>query len=46
MKWFWYALTIAALIWYTVVTIYVAFKGVFDIKHMLASLGTKKEENK
>lgn len=46
MKWFWFALTIAALVWYTVVTIYVAFKGVFDIKDMLGSLRTKKDNEK
>lgn len=43
MKTFWYAMTIACLVWYTVVTIYVAFKGVFDIKHMLASLGKNRD---
>lgn len=44
MKTFWYALTIACLVWYTVVTAYVAFKGSFDIKHMLANLGANKNK--
>jgi hypothetical protein len=37
--WFWAALTIACVVWYSTVTIYVAIKGAFDIKQMLAHLG-------
>lgn len=45
MKTFWFALTILALIWYIVVTIYVGFKGVADIKKMLKRLSEQKIEN-
>jgi len=37
-RWFWGLLTVAALAWYSTITIYIAFKGVADIKHMLKSL--------
>jgi hypothetical protein len=46
MKTFWFILTMAAVIWYTVITAYVSFKGVGDIKEMLGNLakkGKKKE---
>jgi hypothetical protein len=43
--WFWWALTIACVIWYSTVTVYVAIKGVSDIKNMLARLGTAKERD-
>ncbi|MFZ1936604.1 MAG: hypothetical protein WCB27_07105 [Thermoguttaceae bacterium] len=36
--WFWAALTIACVVWYSTITVYVSIKGVFDIKHMLARL--------
>ena len=35
---FWWWLTIAALVWFSTITVYVAFRGAFDIKHMLARL--------
>jgi hypothetical protein len=38
MKTFWFLLTILSLLWYVVVTAYVAFKGVTDIKEMLKRL--------
>jgi hypothetical protein len=37
--WFWGALTIACVVWYSTITVYVAIKGSIDIKHMLARLG-------
>ncbi len=36
--WFWLALTSACVAWYSTVTVYVAFKGVTDIKNMLRRL--------
>lgn len=42
MKYFWLMLVIAAVGWYIVVTLYVAFKGVTDIKQMLRRLSEKK----
>ena len=35
---FWWWLTVAALVWFSTITVYVAFRGAFDIKHMLARL--------
>jgi hypothetical protein len=36
--WFWLALTIAVLVWYSTVTVYVAIRGAHDIRTMLARL--------
>jgi hypothetical protein len=35
---FWAQLTLAVLVWYSTVTIYVGIRGAFDIKHMLTNL--------
>lgn len=35
---FWFFLTLAALAWYSSVTIYVAIRGVTDIREMIARL--------
>ena len=37
-RWFWGLLTIAALAWYSTITLYIAFQGVFDIQQMLKKL--------
>lgn len=37
-KTFWLILTVAALLWYTIITAYVAFKGAGDIRGMLERL--------
>jgi hypothetical protein len=39
--WFWLLLTAACLLWYSIVTLYVAYKGSIDIKQMLKHLGKK-----
>lgn len=44
MKYFWLILTIIAVLWYTLVTAYVAFKGVADIREMLTRLRGRKED--
>ncbi len=36
--WFWGLITTAVVIWYATVVVYVAIKGVIDIKTMLARL--------
>lgn len=41
--WFWLALTAAVVIWYSTITVYVAWKGAKDIKNMLARLGGTKD---
>ena len=38
MTTFWLLLTLASLLWYGSVTIYVSFKGAADIREMLARL--------
>jgi len=43
--WFWWLVTAACVVWYSTITVYVAFKGAKDIKNMLARLdATKKRE--
>jgi hypothetical protein len=36
--WFWWAVTAACVVWYSTITVYVAFKGISDIKNMLRRL--------
>ena len=36
--WFWGALTIACMVWYSTITIYVAIRGAADIRGMLRRL--------
>ncbi len=40
--WFWGLLTLACLVWYSTITIYVAIKGAGDIRQMLRRLSEKK----
>ncbi len=42
---FWWLMTAAALLWFSTVTVYVAFRGAYDIKHMLARLARLKAED-
>lgn len=46
MKWFWLVLTVAALLWYSGVTIYVAIRGAADIRQMLTALGQRRDADK
>jgi len=39
--WFWWAMTAACVVWYSTITVYVAFKGIFDIRNMLKRLSGK-----
>ena len=43
--WFWWALTMACVIWYSTITVYVAIKGASDIRNMLARLGRDTERD-
>jgi hypothetical protein len=43
--WFWLVITIACIVWYSTVTVYVAFKGIADIKQMLARLATEAQRH-
>jgi hypothetical protein len=46
IEWFWLLLTVACLVWYSTITVYVAIKGGYDIRHMLARLADESEEAK
>lgn len=39
----WWLLTMACVVWYSTVTVYVAFKGIADIRNMLARLAKAKD---
>ncbi len=41
--WFWFALTIAVMVWYSTTTLYVGVRGTLDIKHMLRRLKAQQE---
>jgi len=43
--WFWWALTVACVIWYSTITVYVAIKGASDIKNMLARLSNENRKD-
>jgi hypothetical protein len=36
--WFWLGLTVAVIVWYSTITVYVAIKGSKDIRNMLERL--------
>jgi hypothetical protein len=36
--WFWWLLTAACVVWYSTITVYVAIRGIFDIRSMLRRL--------
>ncbi len=40
---FWGCLTLAVLVWYSTVTVYVAIRGAYDIKHMLGNLSAREK---
>ena len=41
--WFWGAITLVCLTWYSTITIYVAIKGFGDIRSMLRRLSNSKD---
>jgi hypothetical protein len=38
---FWWLLTMACVVWYSTITIYVSYKGVGDIREMIARLKSR-----
>jgi hypothetical protein len=42
---FWGLLTLAVLVWYSTVTVYVGVRGAFDIQHMLRKLKDNQEQD-
>ena len=43
--WIWWTLTMASILWYSTITIYVAIRGAADIKGMLGRLAEMGEES-
>ena len=43
--WFWFGLTLACVIWYSTITVYVAIKGTADVKNMLARLSADRSSD-
>jgi hypothetical protein len=43
--WFWGLMTTAALIWYSTITVYIAFKGASDIRQMLQTLSIENDRS-
>lgn len=42
--WIWWTLTMSCVVWYSTITIYVAVRGVADIKGMLGRLSQSNED--
>ncbi len=42
---FWWFLTMASVVWYSTITVYVSVKGVADIRDMLRRLSERKIKN-
>ncbi len=42
-NWFWWLLVMACVGWYSTITIYVAIRGGYDIRHMLDRLKESEE---
>lgn len=43
--WFWLSVTMACMVWYSIITAFVAFKGAYDIRGMLSRLKTLNEDD-
>ena len=43
--WIWWTLTLACIVWYSTITVYVAIRGVADIKGMLGRLSAMGDES-
>ncbi|MGB8952035.1 MAG: hypothetical protein WCC06_05135 [Candidatus Aminicenantales bacterium] len=41
-QWFWLVITAFCVLWYSTVTLYVAYKGIKDIREMLRRLAQKR----
>jgi len=46
IHWFWLGMMIAVLVWYSTITVYVAWRGAFDIKQMLGRLDQLAKEER
>ncbi len=41
---FWFVLTVACLVWYATISLYVAVRAVWDIRRMLRRLGSVRDD--
>jgi hypothetical protein len=44
-RYFWLIMTIAVLVWYSTITVYVAIRGSLDVKQMLRRLAEKEDQS-
>ncbi|MEW6753463.1 MAG: hypothetical protein AB1505_21140 [Candidatus Latescibacterota bacterium] len=44
--WFWGGLVVLNVVWYCTVTVYVAIRGVLDIRRMLARLASRHQQER
>jgi len=44
-QYFWLIMTVAVMAWYSTITIYVAIRGAFDVRHMLERLGEGRDRD-
>jgi len=42
----WFLLTVACVVWYSTITLYVAVRGFSDIRSMLARIAEEKKQDK
>ena len=42
--WFWWLVTLAVMLWYCTITLYVGIRGALDIRDMLRQLKTGKKQ--
>jgi hypothetical protein len=43
---FWWLLTMACVVWYSTITVYVSVKGIADIRDMLSRLSMRRSDNR
>jgi hypothetical protein len=43
---FWWLLTMACVVWYSTITVYVSVKGVADIRNMTRRLSERRDERR
>lgn len=41
--WFWFLIVVLVVVWYSSVTIYVAIRGLLDIRQMLRNLAERRK---
>ena len=44
-QWFWFGMTMACVLWYSAITLYVGVKGAQDIRGMLSRLAENQDRD-